>query len=121
MIVKLCMVALGGAVGALARYLISLLPYHGGFPLLTLATNLIGALVIGIVVGLSDDMSENGTLFLKTGICGGFTTFSTFSLETLTLLESGRTGLGVLYAAASLLLCVCGVWAGKSLCRLFCG
>ena len=108
-----CLVALGGAVGALLRYLISLLPYHGAFPVLTLMTNLLGALAIGVVVGLTDDLGERRTLFLKTGVCGGFTTFSTFSLETLTLFEADRRLLGILYAAVSLGLCVLGVWAGK--------
>ena len=119
--VNFCLVALGGAVGALLRYLISLLPYHGAFPVLTLMTNLLGALAIGVVVGLADDLGEHRTLFLKTGVCGGFTTFSTFSLETLALFEDGKIGLGALYAAASLALCVLGVWAGKSAVRLLKG
>ena len=52
-------------------------------------------------------------LFLKAGVCGGFTTFSTFSLETLTLLERGRLLPGLGYAGASLVLCVAGVWLGR--------
>ena len=76
-------VALGGAVGAMARYAISLIPVKSGFPFLTLATNIMGALLIGFVVGIAsgkNEVSENTILFWKTGVCGGFTTFSTFSL-----------------------------------------
>ena len=89
-------VALGGACGAAARYGISLLPVRMDFPVLTLATNFLGALLIGVIVGLAGGgrLTADQTLFWKTGVCGGFTTFSTFSLETLTLLESGRIPAG---------------------------
>ena len=85
-------VGLGGALGAMGRYGISLLPLKSAFPWLTLLTNVLGALVIGFVVGVTADntASPNTVLFWKTGVCGGFTTFSTFSLETLRLLEGGR-------------------------------
>ena len=86
------MVAAGGALGAAGRYGISLLPWRGEFPLLTLCTNFLGALAIGFVVGLAGPrrLSPSWTLFWKTGVCGGFTTFSTFSLESFTLLERGK-------------------------------
>ena len=86
------MVAAGGALGAAGRYGISLLPWRGEFPLLTLCTNFLGALAIGFVVGLAGPrrLSPGWTLFWKTGVCGGFTTFSTFSLESFTLLERGK-------------------------------
>ena len=72
-------VAAGGALGAAGRYAVSLLPYTGSFPVLTLLTNFAGALLIGFIVGVGG--SRNATLFWKTGVCGGFTTFSTFSLR----------------------------------------
>ena len=58
-------------------------------------------------------LSDNAVLFLKTGLCGGFTTFSTFSLETLSLLERGKYAIGSAYSLGSLVVCVLGVMAGK--------
>ena len=110
-------VGLGGALGAMGRYGISLIPLKSVFPWLTLLTNVLGALVIGFVVGVTADnaASPDTVLFWKTGVCGGFTTFSTFSLETLRLLEGGQTGAGLLYAGASLMLCIAGVYIGELL------
>ena len=103
----------------MGRYGISLLPLKSAFPWLTLLTNVLGALVIGFVVGVTADntASPNTVLFWKTGVCGGFTTFSTFSLETLRLFEDGQTASGLLYAGASVVLCIAGVWIGEALGR----
>ena len=113
-------VGAGGAVGAMCRYAISLLPVlqRGPFPLATFLTNLVGAVLIGLVVGASQrwaQLSPTLLLFLRVGVCGGFTTFSTFSLESLVLLEDGRPGLFGLYAVLSVALCLLGVWLGKTL------
>lgn len=110
-------VGLGGAVGAMLRYAISLLPDCRGFPLPTLVTNLLGAVVIGYLSGLAAkrEVPAQAMLLLKTGLCGGFTTFSTFSLEALELLQSGQVLLAVLYALGSLVGCVAGVWCGTLL------
>ena len=84
-------VALGGALGAVARYAISLIPVKTGFPVLTLITNIMGAVLIGFIVGVTSDkegISDNTVLFWKTGVCGGFTTFSTFSLEAFNLFDN---------------------------------
>ena len=73
-------VALGGALGAIGRYAISLIPVKTDFPVLTLITNIIGAILIGFIVGIvsnKDNASDNAVLFWKTGVCGGFTTFLT--------------------------------------------
>lgn len=93
-------VALGGAVGAMARYAISLIPLKTEFPFLTLITNVIGAILIGFIVGITsarDGVSKNMVLFWKTGVCGGFTTFSTFSLESYNLFEHNHCLLGCGY------------------------
>ena len=113
---KILLVGAGGALGAVLRYLLSFLPVRGELPAATLLTNVLGALAIGLVVGLTlgeNSPGDRAVLFFKTGVCGGFTTFSTFSLETLTLLEKGRLGLGLGYAGASLALCLLGVWLGR--------
>ena len=83
MIAALC-VGAGGFCGAIARYLLGLLPYQGQFPLITFIINFTGAVAIGAVVEAASIrpgmLPPNAVLFLKTGLCGGFTTFSTFSL-----------------------------------------
>ncbi|MFR2842184.1 MAG: fluoride efflux transporter CrcB [Acutalibacteraceae bacterium] len=113
---KLLAVGLGGALGAILRYLISLLPLKGSFPVWTLLTNLLGAVAIGFIAGASarGRMQDVAALFWKTGVCGGFTTFSTFSLEAFSLLENGNRGLGVLYILLSILLCLGGIALGQA-------
>lgn len=112
---SLLLVGLGGAAGAMGRYLISLLPVKTAFPLLTLLTNLLGAVLIGFVVGASalHGGHEKWVLFWKTGVCGGFTTFSTFSLEALRLFQTGQSLLGGLYVVVSVALCMIGVALGQ--------
>ena len=93
-------VALGGALGAVPRYAISLIPVKTGFPVLTLITNTIGAVLIGFIVGVTSNkegISDNTVLFWKTGVCGGFTSFSTFSLETFNLFDNKQYAAGKLW------------------------
>jgi len=117
-------VALGGALGACGRYAISVIPVQAlvksQFPILTLITNLLGALLIGFIVGIAEsrNVSKNMMLFLKTGVCGGFTTFSTFSLEAYNILTARNYGLCGLYVALSVAGCIAGVWCGKKLAAL---
>ncbi len=111
-------VALGGAVGAVARYAISLIPIKTGFPILTLITNILGAILIGFVVGVAGNnknISNNTILFWKTGVCGGFTTFSTFSLEAFNLIENRQYISGGIYAILSLICCIIGVVCGRKI------
>lgn len=107
-------VGIGGALGAVLRYAISLLPFKGGFPVLTLITNAAGAVAIGVIAGAAarKGLPDNAVLFLKTGVCGGFTTFSTFSLEAYNLLEQGQIKMSVLYIVLSIVFCLAGVAAG---------
>ncbi len=111
-------VALGGAAGAMGRYAIGLLPVKTSFPILTLIVNIIGAALIGFVTGIvsSDaEVSPYTVLFWKTGVCGGFTTFSTFSLEALTLFEHKAYLSGGIYIFLSVVCCLAGVFCGKKL------
>lgn len=114
-------VAFGGALGAVARYAISLIPVKTGFPILTLITNIVGAVLIGFIVGFTDNrdgISDNVILFWKTGVCGGFTTFSTFSLEACNLFENKQYTVGAIYVILSFGCCVLGVLCGKKLASL---
>ena len=99
-------VALGGALGAVLRYAVSLIPVRGGFPVLTLLTNLLGALLIGFIAGAAEISAPSPglILFAKTGLCGGFTTFSTFSLETANLIKSGCVLTAIIYILLSVIL-----------------
>lgn len=118
------LVGIGGGLGAVGRYALghALSPVSASFPFATLLINFIGAVVIGLITELSQrliPLPPSLFLFLTTGICGGFTTFSTFSLETIHLFEKGRLWTGLGYTAASVVLCAAGVLAGKGLIRLF--
>ena len=111
-------VALGGALGATGRYAISLIPVKTQFPFLTLITNVIGAVLIGFIAGVADSRSEisgNAVLFWKTGVCGGFTTFSTFSLEAYSLFERKSYFFGSIYIVLSTAFCLLGIFLGKRL------
>lgn len=111
-------VAAGGAVGAVSRYLIGLLPLgaQSGFPAKTFLINLAGAFLIGVIAALAEKHALNPYLvnFLKIGVCGGFTTFSTFALETSQLLHKGSLGLAFLYICGSVIFCVAAVFLGQS-------
>ena len=109
-------VALGGALGSVLRYFLSLvIPKMAGFPWPTFVATVLGCLCIGIFSGLflkCDSLSPNLKLFLVTGFCGGFTTFSTFASENLALLQSGKFGMFIAYALASFVLGVAACFAG---------
>lgn len=111
-------VGLGGFVGAVLRYLIGLIPIKGNeaFPINTLIINVIGAFAIGIIAALATknkELNPQLILFLKVGICGGFTTFSTFALETQNLLKAGNMFLAFLYIILSVILSISAVFLAQ--------
>lgn len=115
-------VMLGGAVGTLARYVVSVLalPVSRELPWGTILINVTGSFLIGLfgTLTLADGrypVAENLRLFVMIGVCGGYTTFSSFSLQTLDLLRAGAFGRALVNVAASVALCVAAVAAGHLL------
>lgn len=111
--------AIGGAIGTLARYGISLwaLPISKELPIGTLIINVVGSFIIGFFGTLTlahgkFPISENVRLFVMVGLCGGFTTFSAFSLQTLDLLRNGAVIRAMLNIFLSIMLCMCAVALG---------
>ena len=106
-------VALGGALGASARYLLGVAMARGvaqGFPVAILTANVIGSFLMGLfVVYAAKRGMTHLSPFVMTGLLGGFTTFSAFSLETITLIERGETGAAALYIGLSVALSVGGL------------
>ena len=105
----LLLIGTGSFIGGVSRYLLSLLVQSkttSPFPLPTLIVNIIGCFLIGIVFGIFDkgQISNEWKLFLATGILGGFTTFSAFSVETFHLFRGGYTGYALLYILSSVIL-----------------
>lgn len=110
-------IALGGALGSVARHWFStfaLARWGGAFPWGTLLINVSGSLLIGIVAGHNHGWlaGENTRKFLMIGVCGGFTTFSAFSLQALELAQKGEWSRVSIYIIASVALCVLGAWGG---------
>jgi len=109
-------IAIGGATGSVSRYLVSvwLTRTGGAFPLGTFAVNIAGSFLIAFFARIfsTADSSAVVRAALTIGFCGGFTTFSTFSAEFVTLVQEGRTGRAVLYAVASVLTGVLALMAG---------
>jgi CrcB protein len=112
---QILLVAAGGAVGAVARYGVSLAAaraFGAAFPWGTLLVNVIGCLLMGLLIAKA---GENDTrLLLGVGVLGGFTTFSAFSLETVRLMQS-QAGMALLYVLASVVLSVGACWLGMQL------
>jgi CrcB protein len=117
---SLLLVGGGGAVGSMLRYVIGhftskYIPTT--FPLGTFTINIIGSLIIGIMFGLvsrNNWMQQGGYLLLASGFCGGFTTFSTFALDNVDLMQKGHSVTAIIYTGlsviAGLLLCRVGIW-----------
>lgn len=119
----LLMVFLGGGLGSVTRYLISrtLNLARFPFPLGTFSVNIVGSLLLGFILGIAlktGQLSNNSVLFLATGFCGGFTTFSTFAFENQQLLKSGDYFNFALYTFGSILIGVMAVFVGLYLSKL---
>ena len=113
-------VGTGGAIGAMLRYGISQLPPLSSssslFPVATLIVNVLGAFIIGLIAGClirTQLLSPASTSFWKAGFCGGLTTFSTFSLEAVGLIDKGHWGIASGYIVASVVLTIIGVVIGR--------
>lgn len=121
----IALVAAGGALGASARYVatVAVQAWLGrAFPWATLSVNVIGSFAMGIafvvLASLGDEQRANDSrLLLMTGVLGGFTTFSAFSLETLALMEQGEWARSVANVGASVVLCLAATLAGLALAR----
>ena len=118
-------VFLGGGLGAALRHFINIAaPRMMGtaFPYGTLLINVSGSFIMGLVAGyfaFRGDASQHWRLFLTTGILGGYTTFSAFSLDAALLYERGEVGLSALYVVASVAISIVGLFAGLALVRNF--
>lgn len=113
-------VAVGGAIGSVARYWLSslvALATGGAFPWGTLLVNVLGSFVIGLAAALTSPsgrivVEPHWVLLVTVGLCGGFTTFSAFSLQTLGLLQEGRVLAAAGNVVASVAVCLLAVWLG---------
>lgn len=114
-------VASGGAIGAVLRYVVSLVvrPETGSFPWHTFGVNALGSFLLGVLMALlpADGTREGWRLFLGVGILGGFTTFSTFSMEAVSFAHQGAPALALGYAFGSLLAGLAAASAGYALGR----
>ena len=116
----LIFVAAGGAIGAAARHGVNLawLRLSGaGFPGGTMIANIFGAVLMGVLAGylLQNEMSVEMRAFLVVGVLGAFTTFSTFSLDTLVLFQRGEYAAGLFYVMGSIILAIAGVVGGMNI------
>jgi len=121
---NLLLVFVGGGFGSVLRYLLSkfLNNTENGIPYGTFAANIFGSLLIGIILGLAvknNTLSQNSTLLLATGFCGGFTTFSTFAYENHVFLKAGDFTSFAIYTIASFVIGFLAVFGGMFLAKSF--
>jgi fluoride exporter len=111
---NLLLVFLGGGIGSLLRYSVGIAvrdSLRTGFPMATLLSNILSCILLAVVVGpLSDKIGPGTRIFLVVGICGGFSTFSTFSFETVELMRSGNFLVALANILISVAVCVTLIW-----------
>ena len=115
MLRNILLVAIGGAIGSVCRYLLSGINV-ASWPWGTFAVNILGSLFFGLLVGLVSKgiVSPEIKLLLVTGFCGGFTTFSTFANESFSMMKAGDALQMALYLAASVVIGILAVWLGMN-------
>mgnify|MGYP006329402887 FL=1 len=124
MVKLMLLVGLGGFIGTILRFLVArffMTSFDSVFPWGTFVVNILGSLLIGIFLGLSEKgnlMSQEWTLFLTVGICGGFTTFSSFSNEGYILLQNKEILRFATYASLSFFLGLLAVFLGRAITKL---
>ena len=111
------LVGVGGAIGSMLRYAVALININNLFPYHTLIVNVIGSFLIGIFLGLlsKNTITNDGWKLLATGLCGGFTTFSAFSLEGFELLQQKRYETFLLYFLLTIIFGLAATWLGYTL------
>ena len=116
MLQNIIFVALGGAIGAISRYLISEIVDSSEFPSATFIVNTLGCLLIGFLSAfyLENLLSETVFLTLGIGILGAFTTMSTFSLENVNLMRDGEYIAALFYISSTFIVCIFSTWIGLS-------
>ena len=120
---KYVLVFIGGGLGSTLRHLVNVVCPRllgANFPYHTFIINITGSTIMGLIAGylaFKGDTSQSWRLFVMTGILGGYTTFSAFSLDSALLYERGETGLALLYVVGSVVLSILGLFAGLTLVR----
>ncbi len=117
------LIGIGGFIGSILRYFISLLVqlrFLHLFPFGTLAVNIIGCLFIGILYGVTKNgLNQDWRVFLITGLLGGFSTFSAFSIETVNMFQAGQNLYAILYVLISIIICLAATYVGVLLTGTF--
>tara|TARA_B100000676_G_C17880149_1_gene733504 strand:- start:367 stop:753 length:387 start_codon:yes stop_codon:yes gene_type:complete len=121
--INVLLVGLGSALGGMARFGVALActaRYGTGFPYGTLLANVTGSFLIGVIFSLTGTdgkwpLQDGGKFFFMTGLMGGYTTFSAFSLEAVNLLKDGQNAAAAFYVGLSLVFCLVGAWLGLTL------
>jgi fluoride exporter len=123
---NILLIGLGSALGGMARYGVTYgmaARFGPGFPVGTLIANVTGSFLIGMIFATTGTdgrwpLGMGGRFFFMTGLMGGYTTFSAFSLETVNLMKAGSVGMAFGYAIGTLVACLLAVWAGLALGQL---